>query len=106
MKRTQAQDLLAVHLIELGCTEVRFEFRFHSERKWRADVYAEPKGKPPMLIEIEGGAWIRGRHTRGDGFTRDMEKYNTAAMMGYRVLRFTPQQVESGKAKEWLSKWL
>ena len=29
-----------------------------------------------------------GRHTWGAGFLADMEKYNTATMQGYRVLRF------------------
>ena len=44
-------------------------------------------------MEIEGGVWSGGRHTRGIGFVKDMEKYNAAASLGWRVFRFTPQQV-------------
>ena len=66
------------------------EFRFHPKRRWRAD-YAIPEQK--ILIEIEGGAWSRGRHTRGSGYIKDMEKYNAAQMLGYIVLRYTPQQL-------------
>ena len=64
------------------------EFKFHPSRKWRAD-FAIPSRR--LLIEIEGGAWSGGRHTRGAGFVGDMLKYNAAAILGYRVLRYQPQ---------------
>ena len=51
-----------------------------------------------MALEIEGGVWTRGRHTRAKGYIGDMEKYNAAALMGWHVLRVTPQQVSSGEA--------
>jgi very-short-patch-repair endonuclease len=54
----------------------------------------------PILIEIDGGSWVAGRHTRGKGFEADMEKLNAAALLGYRVLRFTPAMVEDGRALE------
>lgn len=63
------------------------EYVFAPPRKWRFD-YCWPKQK--VALEIEGGVWTRGRHTRGSGFLKDMEKYNTAARMGYLVLRTTP----------------
>ena len=65
------------------------EYRFHPERLWRFD-YAIPGMM--VAIEIEGGVWTIGRHTRGSGFIKDMEKYNAAAIMGWKVLRYTPQQ--------------
>ena len=73
------------------------EYRFHDQRKWRADL-CWPNDWPKLIVEIEGGAWTQGRHTRGAGFIADMEKYNEAAIMGYRLLRFTPAQVKSGEA--------
>lgn len=66
------------------------EYRFHPRRRWRFD-YANPKFK--VAIEQEGGIWIKGRHNRGKGFLNDMEKYNTATLMGWRVLRYTPQNI-------------
>jgi very-short-patch-repair endonuclease len=66
------------------------EYKFHPVRRWRAD-YAIPNFK--ILIEIEGGVWVKGRHTRGSGYIKDMEKYNAAGIMGYTILRYTPQQI-------------
>lgn len=71
------------------------EFRFHEKRKWRADFHIS---NTKLLIEVEGGIWSNGRHTRGKGYLGDMEKYNTATMMGYQVLRFSTEQVTSGFA--------
>lgn len=71
------------------------EFQFHDKRKWRADFHIS---NTKLLIEVEGGIWSNGRHTRGKGYLGDMEKYNTATMMGYQVLRFSTEQVKSGFA--------
>lgn len=43
-----------------------------------------------IALEVDGGVWIRGRHSRGSGMIGDMEKYNHAACDGWRVLRVTP----------------
>ena len=66
------------------------EYRFHDKRKWRFD-YAIPEHK--IAIEVEGGVWTGGRHTSPKGFLGDMEKYNTATVMGWRVLRTTPEDL-------------
>lgn len=71
------------------------EFKFHPTRKWRAD-FAIPERM--ILIEIEGGVWIGGRHQTGTGFSADCEKYSHAALLGYKVFRFTPEMVRSGEA--------
>ncbi|HAV2830853.1 DUF559 domain-containing protein [Acinetobacter baumannii] len=86
--------VLATHLraCKIGFEQ---EYKFHPERKWRADFLI--KGSK-ILIEVEGGIWSGGRHTRGKGYLGDMEKYNSAAMMGFTVLRFDTQQVKSGLA--------
>jgi hypothetical protein len=71
------------------------EFRFHTTRRWKFD-YAWPLEN--LAVEVEGGAWTNGRHTRGKGYLGDMEKYNEAALHGWTVLRVTPQQVRTGYA--------
>jgi very-short-patch-repair endonuclease len=71
------------------------EVRFHPQRRWRFDLaYRDRK----LAIEIEGAVWVQGRHTRGSGYVADLEKYSEAAILGWRILRCTPQQVESGAA--------
>lgn len=77
------------------------EFQFHDQRKWRADFHIS---NTKLLIEVEGGIWSNGRHTRGKGYLGDMEKYNTATMMGYQVLRFSTEQVKSGYAIQEIKK--
>lgn len=75
------------------------EYRFHPERRWRAD-FAWPEKK--LLVEVDGAVYTRGRHTRGKGFENDCEKTNTATLMGFRVLRFSTGQVTSGMAIDML----
>lgn len=66
------------------------EFKFHPTRRWRFD-YAIPDYK--IALEVEGGVWTRGRHTRPQGFLGDIDKYNTATLMGWRVFRTTPNEL-------------
>lgn len=66
------------------------EHKFHPKRKWRFD-YAIPEHK--IALEVEGGVWTGGRHIRAQGFLGDMEKYNTATLMGWRVFRTTPDEL-------------
>lgn len=63
------------------------EHRFDAGRRWRFD-FAWPAAK--VALEVEGGVFSGGRHTRGKGFLGDMEKYNRATVMGWKVLRCTP----------------
>jgi len=77
------------------------EYKFHPKRQWRADFHIlETK----ILVEVEGGIWTGGRHTRGKGFIHDMEKYNAATVLGYQVLRFSTEQVKSGLAVRQIEK--
>lgn len=70
------------------------EFKFHPVRKWRFD-YAVPEHK--IALEVEGGVWTGGRHTSPKGFLGDIEKYNTATLMGWRVFRTTPDDLYKKK---------
>src|SRR5215472_9885184 len=96
--KNEAAILLEKHLAELGLKFLR-EHQFYPSRKWRFD-YLLMDGK--TAIEIEGGSWIEGRHTRGQGFKDDCEKYRTAAAMEFKVYRFVTEEVLDGTAKEFL----
>lgn len=98
--QSEGEVILATSLRALQI-EFEQEFKFHPTRKWRADFHL--KGKK-ILVEVEGGIWSNGRHTRGKGYLGDLEKYNEATMMGYQVIRFSTEQVKSGKAIEQILK--
>jgi very-short-patch-repair endonuclease len=68
------------------------EYRFHPSRRWRID-FAFPEQK--VALEVEGGVWTKGRHLRGTGFLKDMEKYNELAARGWRLVRCTPDTLYS-----------
>ena len=60
-------------------------------RQWRFD-FAWPDRM--LAVEIDGGAFSNGRHTRGAGFVEDCRKLNAATLLGWRVLRFTAGDLE------------
>lgn len=75
--------LLTAH----GLPTPEYEYKFCPDRRWRMD-YAFPVQK--VAIEVEGGVFVRGRHTRGVGFIKDLEKYSAALLAGWRVVRCIP----------------
>lgn len=62
------------------------EYRFAPPRRWRFD-FAWPDHR--LAVELEGGVWTGGRHTRASGYIADCDKYNAAVLAGWRVLRYT-----------------
>lgn len=65
-----------------GGPELETEHYFDNERLWRADYRI---GR--WLIELDGGVFTGGRHTRALGYIEDCMKLNRAAMLGYQVIR-------------------
>jgi hypothetical protein len=96
---SSGEELLLAQIKLLKLPVPVSEYRFHATRKWRFDM-AWPSHK--LAVEVEGIGGPRSRHLSWVGFHADCEKYNTAVIMGWRVLRVTAQQVESGQAVEWL----
>ena len=94
---SELEETFAFHLKAKKMLGWLREHKFHPQRRWRLDFYHPAYN---LAVEIEGGAWISGRHTRGAGFIADMLKYNAAAEMGIAVLRFDGGMVKSGEAIE------
>lgn len=88
-KRSKEKDWIGWNLLcfcqERGLVHEE-DYRFHTERKWEFDWAI-----PAMMtaIEYEGLFSDKSRHTTAKGYTGDAQKYNAAASLGWRVLRFT-----------------
>lgn len=61
------------------------EYQFTKERKFRFDWFI-PSLK--LAIEYEGIISDKSRHTTITGYTGDINKYNLALTLGFRVLRY------------------
>ena len=72
----------------LTVLQVKFEteYRFDSVRLFRFDIAI-----PSMMlaIEYEGIFSDKSGHTTAGGYIKDCEKYNLAAVQGWRILRYT-----------------
>lgn len=74
----------------IGGDKLLSEYRFHPERRWRFDRVWKEK---MVAFEIEGGIWVRSRHTTGKGFQEDCYKYNEAIKLGWAVFRLTDPMI-------------
>lgn len=103
---SDAEETLAFQLRVAGIS-FRREVRFAPPRRWRADFCMTPPAfGDDVLVEVDGGSWVGGRHTTGTGFEADCEKLNAATIAGYRVLRVTPAMVNDGRALALIEKAL
>jgi len=126
-EKSQWERYLETLLIQAGLPTPETEYRFHPTRRWRFDM-AFPDEK--VALEVEGGIYSRpvkcnhchqqvtkmtksgrnviiregGRHATGKGIEGDAEKYNEAAILGWKVLRFTSRMIEDGRAIETICK--
>lgn len=84
------------------------EFKFDEKRKWRFDFALPEAGDCPVKIavEIEGGIFTRGRHTRPLGYLNDCIKYNEAAEHGWTVLRYSTQQMNEGPTYQQINRMI
>lgn len=96
--KSEAEMVLALQLTKAGLTFLP-QHRISMSRRWRADFFLPPH----LVVEIEGGTWINGRHTRGRGFENDCEKQAAALMQGHKVLRVTTRQVMENYAIAWIT---
>lgn len=61
------------------------QHKFHPVRKWRLDfAFVEQK----LGVEIQGGAFSSGGHSRGAGQAKDHQKINEAQKLGWMILQY------------------
>ena len=110
----QWEDRIKLELRLNKITQYETQYKFHPTRRWKFD-FAWPDKM--IAIEVEGNTFGRickkkvygkvcnqrlagGRHTQGTGFEKDCEKYNTAALMGWKVYRIPSSMIKGGKSFE------
>lgn len=92
--------------LPLGCDwnpVAEYNFDACLGRKHRFDfAFVEQR----LAVEVDGGQWAAfgGRHSRDS----DREKLNIAAALGWRVMHFSPQQLQNEPMEclEWVEKAL
>lgn len=79
------EDPFAQYLTFKNIKYIR-QFNPIKDKRFKCDFYLP---KYNIIIEIEGGIFIYGRHNRGKGYSEDCKKYNLIMLEGYKVIRFT-----------------
>jgi hypothetical protein len=86
MGKSLLEMRFALILQEMGWTKFfEREVRFDPERRWRID-FCDVANK--IAVEIVGGTFVQGGHSRGVGAKDDREKYNRLTVLGYRLLQY------------------
>ena len=101
--RSRWERALADQLHAAGLPPYERELEFAKAamgRRWRFD-FAWPAAK--LAVEVQGAVWTSGRHSRGAGYTADCEKFAHAAILGWRVMPVTPNQIRRGEALAWIA---
>ena len=88
------EETLARHL-QVNQIKFKREFEFNPMTRHRADFYLPEYN---LLVEVEGGTKSKSRHTTHKGYSKDLEKYNMAQILGFSRLAFTTEQVNQGAA--------
>jgi very-short-patch-repair endonuclease len=92
---SELEETLLLHIKAAGLPTPEREVRFAPPRRWRFDLAYVPQR---IAIEVDGGTYIQGRHSRGAGYANDCRKRNAATIAGWTVLNFTTEMVVSGEA--------
>lgn len=115
MSKYNATVVIALMKQAYKIPEPKLEYRFYPLRKWRFDfawpVVREPQGitgenSGALAIEIQGGMFTQGRHTRGGALRKEWEKLNMAAILGWRILYFQPDDIYKKATMEMIQRAL
>jgi hypothetical protein len=102
-KKVMARDAFLAALTRNGIVLPVWEHYFAKPRQWRFDYAWEAQR---VALEVDGGLYTGGRHTRGAGAEGDHEKLNAAAVLGWRILRTVPRKLCTADVLETIRKAL
>ena len=85
-------DAFLVTFCEANGFELSRELKFCKDRKFRFDWSIEGL---MIAVEYEGIYGGKSRHTTVTGYSKDTEKYNLAASLGWKVYRYTANTYKS-----------
>lgn len=102
-KKSKYEELFVGQYKNTALPILEREHRFHPKRKWRFDFSIVDL---KIGIEIEGGIWMKGSHTRMHGYQDDCNKYNEAQALGWKVFRFTSDDIKKDRAIKFLWNYL
>ena len=94
-KRSHLQDKLIAALQATDLPMPVEEHKFHPTRKWRFDA-AWPTFS--LAVELQGGTYAYGRHSRGPQMHNDYDKLNAAQLLGWRVFYFDSKHIKDMEA--------
>jgi very-short-patch-repair endonuclease len=93
--KSELEETLMRQLTGAGIGLPFRQFHFIAGLAYRFDFCWPNK---QLAVEIHGGTWVEGGHSRGKGQERDFERENLAVLLGWRLLKFTTDQVTDGRA--------
>ena len=70
--------------------DLETEVKLIPKRRFRFDYVHHPS---KTAIEVNGGNYIRGRHTRASGLENEYEKIRLAAKLGYQTIIISGSQI-------------
>ena len=83
---SELEETFALQLWAEQLPEPETEYRFHPPRRWRLD-FAWPEQMVAVAVEGFG-------HHKLNRYSRDVEKYNQAALDGWCLLRVRRQELD------------
>lgn len=94
-------QIVLAYFREMGIPTPELEYVFSPPRRWRWDfawpTIMDELGPPVVMggvaMEVQGGIFIQGRHSRGAALIKEWEKLNRAAVLGWRVLYCQPKDL-------------
>ena len=89
------KDVFGDLCVAVGLPRPTPEYQFAKDigRRWKTDWAWVPQ---KIALELEGGAFKGHGHRSVGKFLRDMEKYNTLSIRGWRLLRVTTKDMNDG----------